>query len=164
MIDLLDHLGVERAHFAGLSLGGMTAHVARHPRARSASTGSSCCAPRRSWARRRCGATARRPCASRARRRSSTRTLERWLTEDYRASHDISRLREMFVGIDDEGYANCCAIIEHMDLTADLPQITAPTLVIGGAQDPSTPPRARRADRRARSPARAWRSSTPART
>ena len=46
----------------------------------------------------------------------------------------------MFIGVDDEGYASCCAIIEHMDLTAGLPTITAPTLVIGGAQDPATPP------------------------
>ena len=67
-------------------------------------------------------------------------TMERWLTEDYRATHDISALVEMFNGIDDEGYANCCAIIERMDQTAGLAQIDAPTLVIGGAQDPSTPP------------------------
>ena len=67
-------------------------------------------------------------------------TMERWLTEDYRATHDISPLVEMFNGIDDEGYANCCAIIERMDQTAGLAQIGAPTLVIGGAQDPSTPP------------------------
>ena len=46
----------------------------------------------------------------------------------------------MFVGISDEGYAHCCSIIERMDLTANLPQIDAPTLVIGGAQDPATPP------------------------
>ena len=59
--------------------------VARASTRRSASTGSCCCAPRRSWARPRCGATAARPCASRAPRRSSTATMERWLTEDYRA-------------------------------------------------------------------------------
>ena len=41
----------------------------------------------------------------------------RWLTEDYRAAHDVQWLREMFVGVDDEGYASCCSIIEHMDLT-----------------------------------------------
>src|SRR3954447_5565103 len=67
-------------------------------------------------------------------------TLERWLTEDYRATHDIAWLREMFVGVSDEGYASCCSIIERMSLTANLGQIRAPTLVIGGAQDPATPP------------------------
>ena len=67
-------------------------------------------------------------------------TLGRWLTEDYRATHDIAWLREMFVGVSDEGYASCCSIIEHMSLSANLAQIRAPTLVIGGAQDPATPP------------------------
>ena len=53
-------------------------------------------------------------------------TLERWLTADYRASHDIAWLREMFAGIGDEGYAHCCAIIERMDLTATCRRSTRP--------------------------------------
>ena len=39
-----------------------------------------------------------------------------------------------------EGYASCCEAIATMDLTADLPLITAPTLAIAGAEDPATPP------------------------
>ena len=39
-----------------------------------------------------------------------------------------------------DGYAASCAAIEHMDLLDDLHTITAPTLVISGRQDPSTPP------------------------
>jgi 3-oxoadipate enol-lactonase len=31
-------------------------------------------------------------------------------------------------------------VIEHMDLTAGLSSIPAPTLAIAGAQDPATPP------------------------
>jgi 3-oxoadipate enol-lactonase len=38
------------------------------------------------------------------------------------------------------GYAGACAAIEDMDLRADLPRISAPTLVIAGADDPATPP------------------------
>ena len=68
-------------------------------------------------------------------------TLERWLTDGYRAQHDVSAIREMFVGIDDEGYANCCSIIEHMDLDRDLDGDHARRRwSIGGAQDPATPP------------------------
>ena len=67
--------------------------------------------------------------------------MERWLTEDYRAKHSTSSwLREMFVGVDDEGYASCCAVIEHMDLVPNLDGISVPTLVIAGEQDPATPP------------------------
>ncbi len=38
------------------------------------------------------------------------------------------------------GYAGCCAAIRDMDLRSDLPSISAPTLVIAGADDPATPP------------------------
>ena len=49
-----------------------------------------------------------------------------------------------------------------MDLVPNLDGISAPTLVIGGAKDPATPPdeHARRSPRA--SPALAWRSSTGA--
>ena len=67
-------------------------------------------------------------------------TFERWFTADYRTANDLGELREMFVGVSDEGYARCCAIIEQMDQTDGLPNIKAPTLVIAGAQDPATPP------------------------
>ena len=46
----------------------------------------------------------------------------------------------MFAGIDDEGYASCCNAIQHMDLVPNLDGISASTLVVGGAQDPATPP------------------------
>jgi len=42
--------------------------------------------------------------------------------------------------VDPEGYAGCCEAIGAMDLRASLASITAPTLVIAGAEDPATPP------------------------
>ncbi len=38
-----------------------------------------------------------------------------------------------------EGYAGCCEAIADLDLRAGLPGVTAPTLVIAGAEDPSIP-------------------------
>jgi 3-oxoadipate enol-lactonase len=139
VIDLLNHLGVERTHFAGLSLGGMTgmwlgiAAPLRVDRLILMCT-SPKMGPADMWRDR-----------ARTVREQGTQaivdaTLERWLTEDYRATHDLRWLREMFIGVDDAGYAGCCSIIEHMDLTTNLGQIRAPTLVIAGAQDPATPP------------------------
>jgi 3-oxoadipate enol-lactonase len=139
VLDLLDHLGVETAHIAGLSLGGMTAMwLGIATPLRVDRLVLLCTSPRMGpsemWADR-----------ARTVREQGTEaivdaTMERWLTENYRATHDITWLREMFLGIDDEGYASACSIIEHMSLTANLGQIRAPTLVVGGAQDPSAPP------------------------
>jgi 3-oxoadipate enol-lactonase len=141
VVALLDHLGVERAHFAGLSLGGMTGMwlgfnaPERIERLVLLCT-SPLLGPPDGWADR----------AALVRERGTEAivdaTLERWLTDDFRAEHPntVQWLTAMLVGMPDQGYANCCAVVEHMDLTDGLPHIAAPTLVIAGAQDPSTPP------------------------
>jgi 3-oxoadipate enol-lactonase len=46
----------------------------------------------------------------------------------------------MLRSTDREGYAACCETIEAFDVRDRLPGITAPTLVIAGADDPATPP------------------------
>jgi 3-oxoadipate enol-lactonase len=139
VVALLDELEIERAHVAGLSLGGMTAMwLGINAPERVDRLVLLCTSPQlgpaKNWADR----------AALVRRKGTgalvDATLERWLTEDYRSKHDTTGLRAMFESIDDEGYANCCAVIERMDLTPNLDGITAPTLVIAGAQDPATPP------------------------
>jgi pimeloyl-ACP methyl ester carboxylesterase len=42
--------------------------------------------------------------------------------------------------VDPEGYAGCCEAIAAMDLRPALGEISAPALVIAGAEDPATPP------------------------
>ncbi len=42
--------------------------------------------------------------------------------------------------VDPAGYAGCCEAIGAMDQRGSLRSITAPTLVIAGAEDPATPP------------------------
>mgnify|MGYP001167336444 CR=1 FL=1 len=139
VLELLDHLGIERAHFAGLSLGGMTGMwLGANAPERVDRLVLLCTSPRLGpadmWVDR-----------ARQVREHGTEaivdaTFERWFTAGFRAATDLSALRAMFAGVDDEGYARCCGILETMDLTDALPGITAPTLVIAGAQDPSTPP------------------------
>ena len=68
--------------------------------------------------------------------------IGRWLTEGFieREPQTTAAVRAMLVATPDEGYAGCCAAIEHMDLVPELGAIRAPTLVIAGRQDPATPP------------------------
>jgi 3-oxoadipate enol-lactonase len=73
--------------------------------------------------------------------------LARWFTPDWPPSHvdTMTRLRAEFCANPFEGYAGCCEAIAALDLRDELPRITAPTLVIGGAQDPAIPPEHQRA-------------------
>jgi 3-oxoadipate enol-lactonase len=45
----------------------------------------------------------------------------------------------MLLGTHAESYARCCEAIRDLDLRADLRAIVAPTVVLAGAEDPSTP-------------------------
>ncbi len=139
VIELLDHLHIERAHFAGLSLGGMTGMWLGANKPERIDKLILLCTseklgPPEMWADR----------ANTVREKGTgaivDTTLERWFTEGYRKRFDLSVVRAMFESIDDEGYANCCAVIQQMDQTATISNIAAPTLVIAGAQDPATPP------------------------
>ncbi len=61
------------------------------------------------------------------RSRSSTRTS----TDD---------LRAMLLASPASGYAECCGVLERLDLRDELAGIDVPTLVVGGAQDTALPP------------------------
>jgi 3-oxoadipate enol-lactonase len=67
--------------------------------------------------------------------------LERWLPEaTRRARPDLEdHLRAMVASTPAEGYAGCCEAIRDMDLRERLARIEAPTLVVAGSEDPSTP-------------------------
>ncbi|GAA3584182.1 3-oxoadipate enol-lactonase [Amycolatopsis ultiminotia] len=140
VLALLDDLGVRRAHFAGLSLGGMTGMwLGVHAAERLASL-TLCCTSARlgppgMWAERARLVRAEGPGAV------AEAGVGRWLTAGYAHSHPdrVAFLRDMIAGQSAEGYASCCTAIERMDLLGDLPKITVPTVVIAGADDPSTP-------------------------
>jgi 3-oxoadipate enol-lactonase len=141
VLALLDDYNVELAHVVGLSLGGMVAQLiaARQPH-RVDRLALLCTAAyytdRRPWTER--AATTR----ARGTEAIADAVVERWLTPRYRRDHpeETARLQEMVASIDNEGYAGCCEAIAGMDLRPDLPRISAPTLVIAGAEDPAVPP------------------------
>ena len=140
LVALLDEVGAERAHVVGLSLGGMTAMrlAARNPErvdrlvvlCTSANPDAQPFLDRAATVR--AGGTA--PLAP--------AVVGRWLTPPYAAEHPelVARLEGMIAGCDDEGYASCAEVVAHVDLRADLGRITAPTLVVSGADDLALPP------------------------
>ena len=67
--------------------------------------------------------------------------MARWFTPTFAAAHPgvVDRCQAMLLSVPPEGYAGCCEAIAAMDLRPDLPRITAPTLVLAGADDPATP-------------------------
>jgi 3-oxoadipate enol-lactonase len=145
VVALLDALDVERAHVAGLSLGGMTALrlAAREP-ARVDRLAVLCTSSKVDP-----GPFLDRAAAVRA---GGTAPLAatiagRWLTPPYAAQHPelVARLEAMIEGCDDAGYAACCEIVANIDLRDDLARITAPTLVVSGADDQALPPEHQRA-------------------
>jgi 3-oxoadipate enol-lactonase len=67
--------------------------------------------------------------------------VERSFHPDTVARRDplVATLRRTLLGTNPAGYAECCAAIRDMDLTAQIPKIAAPTLVIGSDQDVPLP-------------------------
>lgn len=140
-VALLDNLGIERAHVAGLSLGGMVAirlaavNPERVDRLALLCT-SAQLGPPQTWTER--AATVR----AKGTGAVAETVVARWLTEDRRAADPLTTdyLRDMVAATPADGYAACCDTIRDLNLRDALPSITAPTLVVAGTDDPSTPP------------------------
>ncbi|WP_433076384.1 3-oxoadipate enol-lactonase [Dactylosporangium sp. CA-052675] len=141
VLALLDRLGIERASYCGLSLGGMVGMwLAAHAPERIERLVLICTSahlpPAESWLdrARQVRAVGMQPVAD--------AVLGRWFTPRFRAALParVAPYRAMIAACPAEGYAGGCEAIAAMDLRADLDRIAAPTLVIAGADDPATPP------------------------
>jgi 3-oxoadipate enol-lactonase len=141
LLALMDRVGIERAAICGLSIGGMISMwvAAHHPERVERLV--LCCTsallgPPEGWHQRAALVRANGVEAI------ADAVLERWFTPGFAAEHPqvIDGMRARLVATPAEGYAGCCEAIAAMDLTGDLPSISAPTLVLSGADDPATPP------------------------
>ncbi len=141
-IGLLDRNGIERASFAGISLGGMVGiwlainAPERIERLVLCSTTADS-GPAAPWTERAATCSVGQGMAAVA-----DATLERWFTPEFRASEGerVEEVRSMLLGTDPEAYAGCCEAISGHDLRERLAEIAAPTLVITAAADPSIGP------------------------
>ena len=142
-LGLMDALNVERAHFCGISLGGMVAqHVALAAPARIdklvlvSTTSGYPLEARALWAERIAAVRANgiEPLVG--------PTLERWFTAPFRETNPaaLARIGALIRATPVEGYIGSGQAIAGLDTTDRLAQLRCPTLVIVGAADAGTPP------------------------
>ncbi len=137
---VLDAARVPRAHWVGLSLGGLTAMVAAtaHPervrRLVLANTGPFL-PPASNWDER------IDLVLSKGMGPLAETGPERWFTARFRADEGaaVAKTVEMIRGTSPRGYAEACGALRDADLREAIGTILAPTLVIAGAQDVVTP-------------------------
>jgi 3-oxoadipate enol-lactonase len=139
---LMDRLGIARADYCGLSIGGMVGQwLAINAPERIERLVLICTSP-----------DTPNPDAFRDRARTvreagrtevvADAVVAKWFTETYAGAHPdvVARHRQMIVDTPACGYAACCEAIAGHDVRDGLPGITAPTLVMAGAQDQAIPP------------------------
>jgi len=140
VLSLMDGIGMDRAHVAGVSIGGLTAlwlgvHAPHRVRRLVLANTAARIGSLASWADR------RRQVESGGLAGLADTTMERWFTAAFRAADPgaVARIRETFLRTSATGYLGCCAALRDADLRADAGRVTAPTLVVVGTHDVATP-------------------------
>jgi 3-oxoadipate enol-lactonase len=141
VLALLDELGVDRFSYAGVSLGGAIGQQLaltvpdRLDRLVVMASAAQFPDPA-SWTQR----------ADRVRAEGTEflvpSRIGAWVTPEFARSRpeETERLLQMLRSTPTEGYAVCSEAVGTFDVRDRLAGITAPTLVVAGAEDPATPP------------------------
>lgn len=139
VVNLLDHLNIEKAAFCGISMGGLTGqwlaihHANRFSHVVVCNTAAKI-GQEQAWSDR--AALVREqglaPIASTA--------AGRWFTEAFVQSNPdiIAKLSNDLGAGSPEGYASCCEALAKADVREQLKEISIPLLVVAGIQDPVT--------------------------
>jgi 3-oxoadipate enol-lactonase len=140
VIALADALQIRKFTFAGLSLGGMIgqwvgANAPDRVTALVLANTSPHVPPKSNWDDR------RKAVLERGMSAIVDMAMGRFFSPETLAKNDpaANAIRSTFLGTNPVGYAGCCSAIRDMDHRPLLPKITAPTLVIAGDRDVSTP-------------------------
>ena len=140
VIELLDELQVKRAHFCGLSLGGMVGqwlgiHAPERIQRLILCNTAAYMPPPASWDARIALV------ASEGMVAVADLVLARWFTSGFLGSGNpaIAQACSMLIKTAPFGYSRCCAAIRDMDMRRLLPLVQRPTLILAGQEDRATP-------------------------
>ena len=136
VVALLDQLGVDRASFAGVSLGGMVglwlaANAGDRIHRLMVICTSAHLAALDYWQGR------ARTVRANGMAAVVDPVVERWFTPNFarRFPHVVRDYKDMLAQSPIDGYAACCEAVGRLDLRLDLARISAPTMVVAGADD-----------------------------
>ena len=140
VLGVADAAGLSRFRFCGISLGGLVGlHLAaRHPERVEALVAANTAAKIGTdahWSER-CRAVRAQGMAGIA-----DAVIARWFAPGFaeREPATFADLRRIFAATSADGYVACCEAIGAADLTHELRRVAAPTLVVAGELDTSTP-------------------------
>jgi 3-oxoadipate enol-lactonase len=139
VVELLEHLGLKRVNFCGLSMGGMVgqwlgAYAPQRIEQLVLCNTSAFMGPE-GWRLRidtvRNGGMAQ----------IADKVVDRWFTPTFIAAQPakVAHAKQMILATDPVGYIGCCAAIRDLDLRKTAMAITARCLVVGGTADLATP-------------------------
>jgi len=141
VVGLADHLAVDRFHFCGLSMGGLTGqwlgiHQGDRLITLTLADTSPHFGPPEMWDQR---MDMIREGGMKA---ISDMVLGRFFSESFHESNPgtVSDFRNVLEQTSPQGYLGCSAMLREIDTRKDLKTITTPTLIISGRHDQSTPP------------------------
>lgn len=143
VIALMDHHGIERADFVGLSMGAMTGmglaldHPDRFGRVVLADGRAVATEGYKAMWDQRIATIQEHGVAAVA-----DASLGLWFTEDWRAANPeaTAEARAMIAATDPQGYIASCYALRELDYFKDLGKVTLPVLYICGGEDKGAPP------------------------
>lgn len=139
VIDILDHLNIEKAHFCGISMGGITAlwlgiHYPSRFNSITVANSAAKIWTEDGW-NARADAVEKNGVADLV-----TSTHTRWFSDQFDYQNDAlaQQTIQSLADTPAQGYANACRALATADVREQIASISIPTLIIAGRADPVT--------------------------